>query len=287
MINAVGFDVSTTNSYYSVPPLPVRLFKELRLTSVPEADIFKVLTSSGTTGQAVSKVCLDKETSTNQQKVLTKIITSYLGSSRLPMIILDCPSVVRNTARGAGILGFSIFGGKRIYALDDDMNLNVEAVRSFLDQHRDEKILLFGYTFMVWQHFYKALINIDNYLELSNSVLFHVGGWKKMVSQGVNSVAFKRGLNEVCGISEVHDYYGMAEQLGSIYVECECGHLHASVFSDVITRRANDLSVCDFGEVGIIEVVSPLPKSYPGHALLTEDARPFHKPLFHKSIFVS
>jgi hypothetical protein len=31
------------------------------------------------------------------------------------------------------------------------------------------------------------------------------------------------------------------------------------------------LSVCDFGEAGIIEVVSALPKSYPGHALLTED----------------
>jgi hypothetical protein len=43
------------------------------------------------------------------------------------------------------------------------------------------------------------------------------------------------------------------------------------VFSDVIMRRPNDLSLCDFGEAGIMEVVSVLPKSYPGHALLTED----------------
>ena len=54
-------------------------------------------------------------------------------------------------------------------------------------------------------------------------------------------------------------------------MECECGHLHASVFSDVITRRASDFSVCDKGEKGLIEVVSVLPHSYPGHALLTED----------------
>ncbi len=54
-------------------------------------------------------------------------------------------------------------------------------------------------------------------------------------------------------------------------MECECGHLHSTVFSDVIMRRPQDFSVCDKGEKGIIEVVSILPRSYPGHALLTED----------------
>ena len=63
----------------------------------------------------------------------------------------------------------------------------------------------------------------------------------------------------------------MVEQTGCIYMACEYGHLHASIFSDVITRRHTDLSPCDFGEPGIIQVVSMLPKSYPGHLLLTED----------------
>jgi hypothetical protein len=64
----------------------------------------------------------------------------------------------------------------------------------------------------------------------------------------------------------------MVEQTGTIYMECECGHLHAPVFSDVIIRRASDFSAADIGEEGLIEVVSVLPKSYPGHALLTEDS---------------
>lgn len=54
-------------------------------------------------------------------------------------------------------------------------------------------------------------------------------------------------------------------------MECEYGHLHASLFSDVIIRNANNFSVCGFGEKGIIQVVSMLPESYPGHSLLTED----------------
>ena len=69
----------------------------------------------------------------------------------------------------------------------------------------------------------------------------------------------------------VHDYYGMVEQTGTIYMECECGHLHASAFSDVLVRRPLDFSLADVGEEGIIEVVSVLPESYPGHVLLTED----------------
>ena len=31
----------------------------------------------------------------------------------------------------------------------------------------------------------------------------------------------------------IHDYYGIVEQTGCIYMECERGHLHASIFSDV------------------------------------------------------
>src|SRR5207244_610558 len=42
-----------------LPFLPVRLFKEHELRSVPATDVFKVLTSSGTTGQQASRIYLD------------------------------------------------------------------------------------------------------------------------------------------------------------------------------------------------------------------------------------
>ena len=54
-------------------------------------------------------------------------------------------------------------------------------------------------------------------------------------------------------------------------MQCECGHLHASIFSDVLIRRAEDFSLADVGEKGIIQVVSAIPESYPGHSLITED----------------
>ena len=78
-------------------------------------------------------------------------------------------------------------------------------------------------------------------------------------------------MEEACGLKDIHDYYGMVEQTGCIYMECECGHLHASNFSDVIIRRPLDFSEAEIGETGVIQVVSTIPESYPGHSLLTED----------------
>lgn len=279
MVNALGFSADKCTNYYELPFLPVRLFKELELCSVEKEEVFKTMTSSGTTGQAVSKIYLDKRTASNQQKTLVKIVSAFTGSARLPMLIIDCPSVVKNrqmfSARGAGILGFSMFGTDKTYALDDDMNLDVEGVKNFLERHRGERIFLFGFTFMIWQHFYKKLEMLKREcnvkFDFSNGVLIHGGGWKKLVSEAITADEFKKTLTDVCGLQDIHDYYGMVEQTGSIYMQCSEGHLHASIFSDVIIRDERTLQVCPVGKKGIIQVVSAIPESYPGHSLLTED----------------
>ena len=278
ILESIDFDVEKVKSYKDLPFLPVRLFKELELKSVSKEEVVKTMTSSGTTGQAVSKIYLDRTTSSNQQKTMVKIVSEFTGSSRMPMIIIDCPSVVKNramfSARGAGILGFSIFGAKKIYALDDDMKLDVEGVKEFLEKFRGQQILLFGFTFMIWQHFYKELLRLKEEgitFDLSNGIMIHGGGWKKLISEAVSHDEFHKRLKDACGLEHIHDYYGMVEQTGCIYMECECGHLHASNFSDVIIRRPFDFSEAEIGEAGIIQVVSTIPESYPGHSLLTED----------------
>ena len=277
MLDATGLDIDNLPDYEHLPFLPVRLFKEFELRSVPQEEVVKTMTSSGTTGQQKSKIFLDRVTSANQTKCLTKIVSDFLGSKRVPMLILDTSAVVKDrrmfSARGAGILGFSMFGSKRQYALNEEMELDIEGMRTFLEDHKGETIFMFGFTFMIWQHFYKKLKESGYRPDLSKGVLIHGGGWKKLVSEQVSLSEFKQALHDVCGIEtgNVHDYYGMVEQTGTIYMECEYGHLHTSAFSDVIIRRPRDFSIANVGEKGLIEVVSVLPESYPGHVLLTED----------------
>lgn len=278
ILNAFGYDTKRTHDLSDIPFLPVRLFKELKLISVSEDEVVKTMTSSGTTGQAVSRIYLDKRTASNQQKALIRIVSDFTGRERMPMIIIDQEAVIKDrnmfSARGAGILGFSMFGSKRFFALDENMKLDVEGLTAFLERFKGQRILLFGFTFMIWQHFVKELRELRNrgfVFDLSEGVLIHGGGWKKLLSEAVDTEEFKATLTELCGLSDVHDYYGMVEQTGCIYMQCECGHLHASIFSDVIFRRPGDFSLCDAGEKGIIQVLSVIPESYPGHSLLTED----------------
>jgi len=275
MLSAWGTDLDRIQSHEEIPFLPVRLFKEFSLKSVPQEQLYRTMTSSGTTGQQVSRIYLDRETSTAQSKALSKIVASFLGNSRLPMIILDSSALVSSrtqfSARGAGILGFSIFARDRFFALDESMALDVEGLKAFLSRHRGSPIFLFGFTFIIWQHFYQELLRLGEKPDLSAGILIHGGGWKKLTSQAVSPQGFKAALGEVCGITQIHDYYGMVEQTGTIYLECEQGHLHAPVWSDVTIRDPWDFSVAPMGQRGLIQVSSLLPRSYPGHILLTED----------------
>ncbi|MCE5343604.1 MAG: acyl-protein synthetase [Eubacteriales bacterium] len=275
MLSAAGVSPDTVTSFEQLPPLPVRLFKEFDLKSVPDEALAKTVTSSGTTGQQVSRVYLDRETAALQSRVLAKIMQSTLGGARLPMIIVDSPATLQNrdrfTARGAGILGFSLFGREKVYALNEAMELDVSGLHAFLARHEGETIFLFGFTFIVWQYFYAELRRSGAKLDLRNAVLVHGGGWKKLADQAVSRAQFHDALRDVCGIERVLDYYGMAEQAGSIFMECEYGHLHAPAWSDVLIRRPRDFSLAYIGETGLVEVISVLPRSYPGHVLLTED----------------
>lgn len=275
ILKILNAKIEEAESYYALPFLPVRLFKELELKSIENEHIFKTMTSSGTTGQVVSKIYLDRLTASNQQKVLAKIVSEFTGKNRMPMLIIDSPSVIKNramfSARGAGILGFSIFGSDKQYALNDNMEPDFDNVQLFLEKHKGEKILVFGFTFMIWQHFYKELIKKPKCIDLSNGIMIHGGGWKKLANEAVSPEEFRESLDKVCGLNDIHDYYGMVEQTGCIYMQCEHGHLHASNFSDVIIRDAKDFSVCDNKKKGIIQVVSAIPESYPGHSIITED----------------
>lgn len=264
--------VASTNE---VPFLPVSIFKNKLLASIPEDNIYKILKSSGTTGSIPSQIVLDKETAALQTLTLSKILSHILGKNRLPMIIVDSKSVLKNrksfTARGAGILGLSVFGKKHLYALDDDFELLKDELREFARKYNGEKILIFGFTFMIWQ--YLATTDLGFEVDLSNAILIHSGGWKKLESMAVDNKTFKEKLFNKFKIQpgNIYNFYGMVEQVGSVFIENSDGYLHCPNFSEIIIRDPKDFSVLPHGQEGIIQVVSVLPKSYPGHSLLTED----------------
>ena len=63
----------------------------------------------------------------------------------------------------------------------------------------------------------------------------------------------------------------MVEQAGSIFLECDnCGGFRTSRYSEIIIRD-NNFNSLGVGKRGMIQLLSNLPTSYPGHSILTED----------------
>lgn len=261
-------------SLADVPYLPVRAFKEFALKSIPDEDVYKVMRSSGTSG-AVSQIFLDKGTARAQTNALVAGFADAFGKGRFPMLIIDAASTVedrtRFSARTAAINGFSMFSRGRCFALDDDMSLNLPRVRAFLEKHAGQKVFVFGFTFLVFQGLVQQLQAQGETLELADAFLLHGGGWKKLEAQKVDDAAFKAALKAHAGLPSVHNYYGMVEQTGTIFVECEAGRLHASDQGDAMIRDPKDFVPLPHGQTGLIQVFSTIQESYPGHALLTED----------------
>jgi hypothetical protein len=234
-----------------------------------------VLTSSGTTGQQPSRIYLDAETASVQSAVLVKVAQHFLGKERLPMVIVDHPGVVRDrssySARGAGILGMAQFGHRPFYALREDMTLDEVGLTSYLRQTTGRRVLFFGFTFMVWQYLVQALERAGRRLELSDGILVHSGGWKKLQEAAVDAQTFRERARQTMGVDQVINFYGMVEQVGGVYFENPLHYLHAPIFSEVIIRDPVTLEPLPDGQPGLVQVISCLPTSYPGHSLLTDD----------------
>lgn len=274
IITGMALDLSRTLTVEELPFLPVGLFKTLELRSVPENQITRTLVSTGTSGAGRARVFIDRDTSLGQMRALSRIVGDVIGHQPMPVLIIDtvhAPADPAHAARMTAIGGFSMFGaGRPTYALKDDMTPDLNVIQRFLDAVQGRRFLVFGFTYVIWHYFLRCLDAIEHCLDFSRAEMIHGGGWKKLQADNVDDARFDAEAARLLGLPKTINYYGMTEQPGSIFIRCAHGRFHCSLYSDIIIRRP-DLSVAEIGEQGIIQTLSMLPKSYPGHSLLTDD----------------
>jgi hypothetical protein len=273
LTDVLGAGARVPATLAEVPWIPVGLFKSHRLVSVADDAISTTLTSSGTTGQVPSRIYLDKDTARRQSRALARIMTGVLGPRRLPMLVADTRALFNDrrgfSARGAGVLGMMTFGAQATFILDEQLQLDRAALDAFLHKHGGAPFLIFGFTFMVWEYLYGAIAGAG--LDLSNGILIHSGGWKQLADRAVDNPTFKRRLGADTGLRRIYNFYGMVEQVGSVYLEGDDGLLYPPAFADVIIRDPMTFAEVPAGTAGVVQAVSALPTSYPGHSVLTDD----------------
>jgi len=274
-------NIDDLKSLDAIPPIPVNMFKKFELRTCKKEEVIRTLHSSSTTSGIPSKIYIDKTTAFRQTRSFISTIKSFIGKSRRPLLIIDTETVNKSkattlSARGAAIRAIANFSNKRVYVMDlknGDLEVNFEQLKKFCDEFEGQDILVYGFTYIIWSRFYKILKEKNVSLNFPNAKILHSGGWKKLTEQKVDKKTFNSEIASLFTTSpkNIFNYYGMVEQVGVVFVDCEEGWKHVPDFAEVIIRDFYTMNENGPKKPGLIEIMSILPSSYPGQALLTED----------------
>jgi Acyl-protein synthetase, LuxE len=275
-------DFRTAEKIADLPYLPVGVFKANPPLALVSADeVKRTLTSSSTTGQVPSRIVLDAATARRMAKGVVTIVRDFIGPARRPYLVIDTIGNLEAQsqigARGAAIQALRSFATEVVCCLRagdaGDANLDLEKLLACAAKWKDAYVLVCGFTYVIWTSLVKPLQRQGLRLEMPNVRVLHSGGWKRLEQQAVTRDVFIREVASSFGCSEdrVIDYYGMVENVGVIYPDCNQGNKHVPNFAEVIVRDPLTLAPVKAGERGLIQVCSVLPTSFPGFLLLTED----------------
>ena len=258
---------------YELPYIHVSAFKNFEIKTNKIKKNIKVFSSSGTSQKNKSRIFLDPKTSILQIKALEKIFQDVI-EKKTSIFFLEKKNFFSSkenfSAKGAAIKGFSQLAKKSYFLKDSNNKLNISKLKKYIEKSPKKKFVIFGFTSQIWFDLISTLKKKKIYFQKNCGVLIHGGGWKKLEKLKVKNTEFKKNAKKFLGVKKVLNYYGMIEQTGSVFLECERGFFHCSIFSDILIRNAN-LNPCELNEVGLIQSLSLLPTSYPGHNILTED----------------
>jgi hypothetical protein len=272
----------TADTIADLPYVPVGAFKKNPpLALVDASEIKRTLTSSATSGQAPSRVVLDGETAKRMTKGVTTIIKNFIGPARRPYLVIDTPENLSTQAelgaRGAAIQGLGAFATEVVCCLRRDpegnTDLDVEKLLACAAKWRESEVLAYGFTYVIWTHLVQPLQRQGITLGIPNVRVLHSGGWKRLEREAVTRDVFIGGVTSVFGCSADHviDFYGMVENVGVVYPDCEHGNKHVPAFAEIVVRNPLTLAPVAAGQQGLVQVCSVLPTSFPGFLLLTDD----------------
>ena len=277
-----SFDPSCVIQVEDLLPIPAKAFKSLGESFITghKDQIVLTLRSSATSGTP-SVVNIDKETSRRQVKALSLVLADRLGKHRRPFLIIDVdprhadPLTVG--ARGAAVKGFLNLASRAEYFIKEDqgrLKLDLEGFRNHVAHSDTQDVIIFGFTYVIYAELIEKLDAEGIRLPLPPGSMFvHIGGWKKLEDKKVSKEVFNKKVSDLFSIPEDHviDFYGFTEQMGVTYPDCECGWKHVPAFAEVVIRNEQDHTIQHEGIQGLIELITPIPHSYPGNVVLTDD----------------
>ena len=268
-----------------LPFLPASEFKRGALTSVPAGTIVSEVLSSATTGFP-SRIPIDRTTARRQSLVSARIMAEYLGHHRRPFLVVDvdpgASACGRDIpARAAAARGFLVFADAVDFALEDEAVAAstggpTDRLLAIFDrlcgQGRD--VCVFGFTHLLYTRLIRPFLESGKAASLpAGSRVAVIGGWKRLREASVDRTSFLGAVGRVLSVPEdnIIDFYGFTEQMGIVHAGAGRAPKTISAYAEIIIRDFDSLRPAADGREGLIQILTPVPHSYPGISVLTDD----------------
>lgn len=280
-------DLRTYDDLKRLPPLPTVYIKRNRLSSMQGKHFLFKTTSSGTSGKR-SEVNFDFGAILCDLTMSLRCCGYYGLISPRPVnyLILGYQPHKSNqmgVMKSAFLSTFLAPAIHRAYALNYrdggyhlDMDGLIEQLRRYERQRHPVRLIGFpSYLHFLMEELAKRGLRLK--LPKGSKVMLG-GGWKQHYRQAVDKPSLYAEILEYVGIPEnqIREVFSVVEH-PIIYWDCPHHHFHIPVYSRVIIRDVQTLEPLPYGQMGLVNLLTPLLKSAPLMSIITDDLGVLHE----------
>ena len=290
ILDEKGFRPNDLKEYADLerlPFLPTLYFKQHALFSMPSKRLLIKATSSGTSGKKSQMGFNFSSLYRGLRVVLT--VGKYHGLFSLKpshyLVFGYEPNKNNQIVFSKTAYGFTYFAPalSRAYALKytkDGYQLDLENLKQKFLQYSQSKFPVRTIGFPAYTYFMLKQMKEEGIkVRLpKGSIMTLGGGWKQFYADQVSKKDFYALVEEILGIDEQHifEFFGAVEN-PILYTDCLFNHFHIPVYSRVIIRDVDTLDPVKNGEVGLVNLLTPMVDSVPILSIMTDDLGILHE----------
>lgn len=269
-----------------IPFLPTLFFKNHSVFSMSSYKMLIKATSSGTKGK-FSNIGFELSGLLCGLKMVLKVGHWRKLFSPIPVnyIVFGYkPHRKNKTAVTKTAFGTTLFAPaiRRTYALKYSENgyaPDLEGVIASIEKYSRSKFPVRFMGFPSYTYFVLKMMDergMQFKLKKGSKIMLG-GGWKQFYTEQVEKTILYDLAKKVLGIEEadIIEFFGAVEH-PILYCDCKNHHFHIPAYSRVIIRDVKTLEPVENGEIGLVNLITPMVKATPILSVMTDDLGILH-----------
>lgn len=282
------YQITTMEDLIDLPFLPTLYFKHHELYSKPKWLLPMKATSSGTSTGFRSRIALSFGDLWRGFQMVRRIFAYHKLWSLRPVTYLIF-GYQPTKHSDAGIMktayGFTYVAPakKRIYAIKwtkSGYQVDLEHMKQAMIKAAKKKTPIRTIGFPAYTYFLLKEMEAEGIILKmpKGSKITLGGGWKQFYAEKVDKQDFYRLVEKVLGIEERNcvEFFGAVEH-PILYTDCQAHHFHVPVYARVMIRDPESFKPVKNGEMGLINLLTPMVEGTPLLSVMTDDLGILHE----------